>query len=267
MSPDELGTLLRRLRTARNLTQEQLARRLGIARSAVAQIENGKRRLSAEELLRLASVFDMPVEQLVDPARRPVVELGDGSATVRDSGGMRISVPQSRVGKLKEILLHILSRVGARPHVGETVLYKLLYFADFDFYERYEEQLIGATYIKNRYGPTPVEFRKVVQQMEEAGDIEVVKSDYFSYPQTKYLPRREPDLTELDAREIALVDEVVDRLGNMNATQISEYSHKDVPWVVTDEGKPIDYETVFYRTPEYSVREIAGSEANGKAWG
>jgi transcriptional regulator with XRE-family HTH domain len=255
MSPDKLGTLVRQLRTARNMTQEKLASRLGIARSAVAQIESGKRKLSAEELLTLARVFDMPVEQLVDPARRPEVELESGNATVKDSGGMRISVPQSRVGKLKEILLYILSRIGARPHVGETVLYKLLYFADFDFYERYEEQMIGATYIKNRYGPTPVEFAKVVQQMEEAGDIEVVKSEYFSYPQRKYLPRREPDLSGLDGREIALIDETLDRLGNMNATQISEFSHKDVPWVVTDEGKQIEYETVFYRTPEYSVRD------------
>jgi transcriptional regulator with XRE-family HTH domain len=262
MRPDKLGALLRDLRTARGLTQQELARRLGIARSAIAQIENGKRKLSAAELLQLAGVFDMPVEQLVDPARRPQVDLEHEETLREQPPAIRVSVPQSRVRKLKEILLHILSRIGARPHVGETILYKLLYFADFDFYERYEEQLIGARYIKNRYGPTPMEFRGVVQQMEKAGDIEVVKSEYFAYPQTKYLPRREPDLAQLTAREIAMVDEVLDRLGHMNATQVSEYSHKDVPWVVTEEGKLIEYETVFYRTPDYSVRENADSEGD-----
>jgi len=30
-----------------------------------------------------------------------------------------------------------------------TVLYKILYFIDFDYYEKYEEQLMGALYIKN----------------------------------------------------------------------------------------------------------------------
>ena len=40
----------------------------------------------------------------------------------------------------------------------------------------------------------------------------------------------------------------------MSARQISEYSHKDVPWLATDEGGIIAYESVFYRTPEYSVR-------------
>ncbi len=40
----------------------------------------------------------------------------------------------------------------------------------------------------------------------------------------------------------------------MGASQISEYSHKDIPWLTTEEGEIIEYEAVFYRTPEYSVR-------------
>ena len=41
----------------------------------------------------------------------------------------------------------------------------------------------------------------------------------------------------------------------MTAAQISRYSHGDVPWLTTGEGKPIEYETVFYRTAEYSIRD------------
>jgi hypothetical protein len=43
----------------------------------------------------------------------------------------------------------------------------------------------------------------------------------------------------------------------MNASQISEYSHGDVPWLTTDDKKIIDYEKVFYRTTPYSVRNDA----------
>ena len=60
-----------------------------------------------------------------------------------------------------------------------TVLYKLLYFIDFDYYEKFEEQLVGATYIKNHFGPTPVEFKKIVESMESKGELETVKSKYF----------------------------------------------------------------------------------------
>jgi uncharacterized phage-associated protein len=170
---------------------------------------------------------------------------------------MRISVPQKNLQKFKEVLLYILNKVGSKPNIGETVIYKLLYFMDFDFYEKYEEQLIGATYMKNQYGPTPIEFAKIVEQMIKKGEIEKVKSDYFNYPQTKYLPRNKPDLMRLKATEIGVIDDVLNRLSEMNASQISAYSHEDVPWITTGDGEVIEYESVFYRTPPYSVRAYA----------
>ncbi len=166
----------------------------------------------------------------------------------------RIDIPRKNLRKFKEVLLYIIAKVGAKPNVGETVIYKLLYFMDFDYYERYEEQLIGATYKKNKYGPTPIEFHKVTSQMMEANEIVKIPDKYFNYPQTKYLPLRNPDLAQLSAREKDVIDHVLDRLSDMNAGQISEYSHNDVPWLTTDEGAIISYEAVFYRTPAYSVR-------------
>ena len=51
-----------------------------------------------------------------------------------------------------------------------------------------------------------------------------------------------------------MIDSVLDKLSDMNATEISNYSHEDVPWLTTETGKIIDYESVFYRTKPYSVR-------------
>ena len=174
---------------------------------------------------------------------------------------MRISVPQKNLQKFKEVLLYILNKVGAKENIGETVIYKLLYFIDFDFYEKYEEQLIGATYIKNKYGPTPVEFVKIVERMMADKEIEKVKSEYFNFPQTKYLPCRKPDLAKLMANEIEVIDDVLNRLSEMNGSQISAYSHSDVPWMTTADGDAIEYESVFYRMLPYSVRAYA--EENG----
>jgi len=168
---------------------------------------------------------------------------------------IRINIPQKNIKKFKEVLLYILNKIGSKPNIGETVIYKLLYFIDFDYYERYEEQLIGATYIKNHHGPTPVEFREVIKEMINNKEVAKVLNDYFKYPQTKYLPLRKHDLSLLKATEIEVIDEVLNRLGDMNATQISDYSHNDVPWLTTEDKKAIEYESVFYRTAPYSVRE------------
>jgi len=202
----------------------------------------------------LAETFNISIDRLLDLARAPEVVL-DLEQLRPAKQEIRIDVPQRNLRKFKEVLLYILAKVGSRPNIGETVLYKLLYFIDFDHYEKYEEQLIGATYQKNHYGPTPVEFLKVVEQMAADREIEKVKSGYFQYPQTKYLPLRPPDLTILKASEIQLIDEVLDRLGGMNAGQISDYSHNDVPWLTAEDGGNISYEAVFYRAKPYSVRE------------
>lgn len=248
------GSRIQMLRQDRGLSQEELAKVSDIERVALSQIENDKRQLKADELSRLADALEVSVDQLLGREPIPEVVLGKRGRASKPKEAVRISVPAKNVGKFKEVLLYILGKVGAKPNVGETVLYKLLYFIDFDYYEKYEEQLIGATYIKNQHGPTPVEFPSIVKEMIASGELELIKSQYFQHTQKKYLPHREPDLSGLSANEIALIDDVLNRLSNMSAKAISDHSHHDVPWVVTQLKGRIDYEAVFYRTPNYSMR-------------
>jgi len=253
----ELGNRIKKLREERGISQQRLADLLGVSRPTVSQIEMGERKVSADELLKISEIFDVSVEHLLGLKKEPEVVIQEAKKKRKIKPQVRINVPQKNLEKFKEVLLYILNKVGSKPNIGETVIYKLLYFIDFDFYEKYEEQLIGATYIKNRYGPTPIEFKKVVDKMIEAGEIIRVESTYFEYPQTKYLPLRKPDLSKLKAHEIEIIDEVLNRLSDMNASQISEYSHNDVPWLTTEDQERIEYEAVFYRTPPYSVREYS----------
>jgi transcriptional regulator with XRE-family HTH domain len=255
---EKLAKRIKALREELGLSQEELAKRLRASRPKVSQMENNEVRITAEELVALANIFNVSVESLLDFNKAPKVILEKGEEVIGQD--VRINVPQKNVKKFKEVLLYILNKVGAKPNVGETVLYKLLYFIDFDFYEKYEEQLIGATYIKNHHGPTPVEFKKVVEEMIKNKEIRIVDKDYYKYPQRKYLPLKGPDLSVLKANEKEIIDKVLNRLSDMNATEISEYSHGDVPWLTTDDGQPIEYESVFYRTRPYSVREYAGED-------
>ena len=251
----KLSKRIKKIREKAGLSQEVLADSLGINRVAISQIENGVRQVSAGEIAKLSRIFNIPTDVLLDLKKdiEVVLEKGQTSPQKKQKETMRISVPQKNVVKFKEALLYILKQVGSKPNVGQTVLYKLLYFMDFNFYEKYEEQLIGATYQKNHYGPTPIEFDKIIDEME-GRDIETVKSKYFQKAQTKYLPLRESDLSKFKGHEIDMINEVIKELSDMNAAQISDYLHKDVPWLTTDDGEIIDYESVFYRETAYSVR-------------
>lgn len=252
-----LGKFIFEQRKKHNLTQEFLASKIGVSRPTYIQIEQGERDLTISEAKKIADVFGIDFNDFIKgKVASTMAEIKKiGKKTKEEKQEMRISIPQKNLEKFKEVLLYILSKVGGKPNVGEAVIYKLLYFIDFDFYEKFEEQLVGATYIKNHYGPTPVEFKAVVDDMIQNGEIVKVEGKYFNYPQRKYLPVREPDLTKLkDARELRHIDEVIARLGDKNATELSAYSHEDTPWLVAKENQPLDYEAVFYRTPKTSVR-------------
>lgn len=252
-----MTTFLKKLRQEQDINQEFLAEKIGVSRPTYAQIENDARDMSVKEAQKLARFFGLSLENFLAGKKIPEskIELEKSKKVKKQKFEPRISVPQERVEKFKEVLLYILEQIGARPNIGEAVVCKLMYFIDFDFYEKFEEQLIGAKYIKNHFGPTPVAFREIVAQMEKDGDLTRVTKKYFQHDQKKYLPRRSADLSNFSAQEKELIDWEIERFKDFNATKMRDYSHKDVPWIGATDLHLINYEAVFSRTDEFSVRQ------------
>ena len=234
-------------RKSAGLSQEDVSKILGISRPTYAKIETGEAKPTVSQKNILAGIFGIS-EKSLETLSTPIPQEDLDIVSVRE-------IPEENVQKFQEILLYILGKVGNRPNIGQTALYKLLYFIDFDYYEKFEEQLIGATYIKNTYGPTPVSFAKIVKHMEREGKIVEVKSKHFNYDQTKYMPVVEADLKVLSGQELKHIDEEIKRLSSMTAKQLSELSHIDTPWRVAKEREVLNYQHVFYRPTETSVRE------------
>lgn len=253
----QLGKKIKGLRLRTGMSQQTLADRVGMQRVSLSQLENGERDLSSLELLKFTDIFQVPCEEILRATEITIEAEENPEKTnkpeIRDSRP-QITIDKKRVNKFNNVLLYLLERTAGKPNVGETVLNKLLYFIDFNYYELYEEQLVGASYIKNHHGPTPVELMKVLDSMIEKGEINKISTKYYNFDQMRYLPNKKPDLTRIKASEIKIIDDVIERYSDMSAKAISDYSHDDVPWLSAREGEKIDYESVFYRTPAYSVR-------------
>jgi DNA-binding XRE family transcriptional regulator/uncharacterized phage-associated protein len=256
---------IRKIRKKSGYSQKFIAEKIGVARTTYVQIEKGERDLSLNEAKVLSELLDISLDELFSGninkkmINRWQIQVEDEKAKPtkkRSKPEIRISIPRKNFDKFREVLLYILEKVGAKPNIGQTALYKLLYFIDFDYYEKYEEQLIGATYIKNKFGPTPVEFIKVIEDMTEKSEIVEIQTKYFEYEQKKYLPLRSADLRILNARELAHIDDVLNRLSDKSAKELSDYSHSDIPWQAHEFGEQINYESVLYRDHEHSVRNF-----------
>ncbi|MCX6007767.1 MAG: helix-turn-helix transcriptional regulator, partial [Chloroflexi bacterium] len=137
----DINERIKKYRLIRGFSQQDLAKKVGISRVTLTQIERGERKVTADELGRFCDMLSIEADILLGRATEPEVAVRKHNKVKEGrfsyGQGIRINVPEKNLGKFKEVLLYILNKVGSKPNIGESVIYKLLYFIDFDFYERY----------------------------------------------------------------------------------------------------------------------------------
>jgi len=249
---------IKQLRDSANISQQDIANKVGIARATYAGLESGRRDPNLTEIRNIAEFYQIAPSDLINGVESHVEEPVAPYEFYKDSIDIepREINPQTNPEKLREVLLYVLEKVGAKPNVGETVLYKLLYFIDFDYYEKYGKSITGLTYIRNHFGPTPTKsFVSVIDGMQKKGELDIVETPYFSHKQRKYLPTVSSELHSLSANELDHINDELIRLADKSASELTELSHKDTPWLASKDKEVIDYQLAMYRTDATSMRE------------
>ena len=132
LSQKQIGRRIAELRKKKGLSQEDLAGRINISRPSLAQIELGNRGVDILELQSLSFVLGFSLDEFMSekfPAGQYSSDsLGPKTTMVEE----RNSSPYFHVQKFKNVLLYMLETCAGKPNVGETVLFKLLYFTDLN---------------------------------------------------------------------------------------------------------------------------------------
>lgn len=109
---DDRKIIASRLRTAREmagLSQAQVAKMLGLHRPSVSEMESGRRRVSADELTKLAEIYSVDIEWLA------------GSEVISKHDDERIHFAARQLAKLKvddlDKVMNLLSAL--RPKKGK----------------------------------------------------------------------------------------------------------------------------------------------------
>lgn len=233
------GKNLESLRKKVGLSQEDVSQALNMTRPAYRQIETGEREPSMVELKAISELFGVRIDSLNSNLVDQVVS-EDGVA----SGVDKI--------KYKNLILYLAQKVGARPNVGETVFYKLIYFVETLARLNLQSGISNESFYKMQYGPVPVSFRAITQEMMAANELDKVTGTYFTYMQTKYLPRIQA--TGLTESERKIIDTVIETLGDKSATELSDLSHMDRPWIEGEDRKIIDLNLISETDAESSQK-------------
>lgn len=71
------GEKLKKLRKGLKLTQQQLAERIGVAKSIISYYESGERYPSYDVLVKLARTFHVTTDYLLDVEKTRVLDVSD----------------------------------------------------------------------------------------------------------------------------------------------------------------------------------------------
>ena len=243
LTQKQLGLKIRELREEHELSQEKLSKLVGISRVALSELERNNRSLDALELAKIAKIFGLSTDELLK-----------AKETKRE---FILSVNKKikfKPNKLRQLILYILSKCGGNANFGETVLYKLLYFIDFDAYESLGEPVTGINYIHQKFGPIPQlkQYRPVIQDMRDNQEIKVFNQDYYGMTQKRYIALKNYKMDDFSGEEKELIDNVISHLSNLGARQIEEYAHGDMPWKSTENNEVISYDLVVCRELPYA---------------
>lgn len=116
-------------------TQAELGRQLGLDRTAIAKIESGRRRVSATELIGLATALDRPIDWFVDESPPAVV-----SRRQDPSAGGRSALLDRRIDRLARDV-RFLATDGVLPPIDVP---------EFDVPETVAEAEEAATLVRDR---------------------------------------------------------------------------------------------------------------------
>ena len=240
LTQKQIGERIAALRKTKGLTQENLAKTIQLSRPSLVQIELGRRGIDLLEFYRLSLALEFSLDDFISPNFLANKLAGATAVSKAELPEERISTPVLDLSKFKNILLYILERCAGKPNVGETFLYKLLYFCDFNYYELYEEHLTGATYRKHPYGPVPECFEMTINKMLEDKQVQRIKTEYYNKIQIRYIPLAKADITGFKAVEKEVIDNVIAQMGDWSLMTLSDYSHSDKPWKATEPNNNID---------------------------
>lgn len=235
-------------RIEKDYSQQQMADMLGINRVTYTLSETGKRARKEDEMEALSQIFDISTKSLFLWKEENKPEANKNL----------------NFQNFENLLLYILNKIGIKPNIGKTVLYKLLYFCDFNHYEKYGKSITWIDYIRLPRWPAPYDFDILISRMKEENKIIIADQKYMWYYQKKYFPNEEISDDVFSKYTKDIIDNVLASIGNLNASEASDYSHGDIPWIKTKDMEIIPYERAKERQYPYSI--IAKEKRKQHAW-
>lgn len=220
---------IKELRNELNLSQESIAKVIGVSRPTYTAIESGKQELSLEEAKKLAKFFNLSVDEFLS---------GD--------------IPN--LEKYKHMILTFLRmNISKDKKIPKTKLAKLLYLSDFAWFYNNLESMSGMQYRKITYGPVPDTFFRALDELEYDGKINI---DHKNNDGRECFLISESDsnknekINTISSKEEKMMKDIASKWKNKTTQEIVNFTHNQLPFNLCRENELIPYELITQEDPD-----------------
>ena len=200
------------------------------------------------------NIFALVVQRIGHKLAELVIGVRFLSSAPRWKSCYNISHMSLHRKKYQNAILYLCQKLKGEIR-GKKKLAKLLYFADFDLYEKNQRSITGDVYKAYPKGPLPVTLNEILEEMQEKKTIkvEMVQEWGEKYAPTEiYKDLVEADTNVFDQEEIKILNRVVRRYGHLNGEQLAELSHAEAPYTAAKPYEEVPYEFTYYRGTDFS---------------
>lgn len=246
-----IGQFLRHLRNKFRLTQEYIAKKIGVSRPTLNKIESDKAELTLQQAKKLADFYNIPLINLILGKDSISVDTRKNLAGLSNSNEEESTEDQvNELTALKsdyrenlkdEVVLYLCIRLMGEPLIFEMDLKKILFLIDVEAMEKILTPLPGFKYAKGANGPEPQGWQGFIEKMIAAKIISRVNVPPYKYPFVKLLALREPRFEILKAREFLLIDEIITTYKMLDKDNVQENIDNIKSYAETDLYQEIHY--------------------------
>ena len=149
--------------------------------------------------------------------------------------------------KYKHTILFFANKI-RNGTLGKLKMMKLLYFLDFDYFEKYGKSVTGDFYLRWERGPVPKTAEKILLKMN-GSEIKISKRKIaVGYNDQQHIEALiNYDIKLFTKEELMMMEEIADKWEKFSGAEMKSASHGEAPWIATKPDEIIDYNLSYYR--------------------
>ncbi len=249
ISQKQLGQRISNIRKKKGWSQFELADALSISRPSLAQLELGNRYIDAFELFSLAQILGFSMDGIMtqDYGIEKESFFKEDKFEYSTMSMERKAIPDFFFEKAKSVVMYLLQKTAGFPNFEESMIFDLLYLADFHHYEKSESHLSSFIYRKTFGGPLPDEGPPLLEKLIQEQSIQRIKFKSHGKTQQRFINLEMANLKYIQGDELEVINEIIHQYGNKSKSEIMDFISNDLPWKATELNSIMDFELAFYR--------------------